>query len=272
MKKILRIITKFLSYIFIKIINRILKKTNYKILPALDNLKQFDFIYNVKTRRLVLENNKNEFEKIYIDTSFYNSELCNLGKKYSSNKSPMNLEGHRSGFSGLYSILFFQQKNKTIKLAEIGIEKNSSTQMWRKYFKNAEIHGFEFDQQKIKKAKKQKLKKTFYHRIDVTNPKIINESFKKTKIKYDIIIDDSTHIFEHQINVVNECFKYLRKDGILIIEDIYKNNKLYSEQNYYNILKKIKRYFREIIFIETLNMNNYTAGWKNEKILFFVKK
>ncbi len=144
--------------------------------------------------------------------------------------------------------------------------------MWRKYFKNAEIHGFEFDQQKIKKAKKQKLKKTFYHRIDVTNPKIINESFKKTKIKYDIIIDDSTHIFERQINVVNECFKYLRKDVILIIEDIYKNNKLYSEQNYYNKLKKIKRYFREIIFIETLNMNNYTTGWKNEKILFFVKK
>jgi hypothetical protein len=116
------------------------------------------------------------------------------------------------------------------------------------------------------------LKKTFYHRIDVTDPKIINESFKKTKIKYDSIIDDSTHIFERQINVVNECFKYLRKDVILIIEDIYKNNKLYSEQNYYNKLKKIKRYFREIIFIETLNMNNYTAGWKNEKILFFVKK
>ena len=34
----------------------------------------------------------------------------------------------------------------------------------------------------------------------------------------------------------------------------------------------IEKYFREIIFIETLNMNNYTAGWKNEKILFFVKK
>ena len=58
----------------------------------------------------------------------------------------------------------------------------------------------------------------------MTNPKIIDESFKKTKIKYDIIIDDSTHIFEHQINVINECFKYLNKDGILIIEDIYKND------------------------------------------------
>jgi len=272
MKKTLRITTKFLSYILIKIINKILKKTNYKILPALDNLKKFDFIYDKKTRRLVLEKNTNKFKKIYIDTSFYNSELCNLGKKYSSNKSPINLGGHRSGFTGLYSILFFQQKNKKIKLAEIGIEKNASTQMWRKYFKNAEIHGFEFDQQKIKRAKKQKLKKTSYHKTDVTNPRIINESFKKTKIKYDIIIDDSTHIFEHQINVINECFKYLKKDGILIIEDIYKNNNSYNECNYYNKLKKIKKNFREIIFIETLNMNNYTAGWKNEKILFFLKK
>jgi len=272
MKKTLRIIIKILSYIFIKIINKILKKTNYKILPALNDLKKLDFIYDKKTRRLVLGNNKNQFKKIYIDTSFYDSELCNLGKKYSSNKSPMNLGGHRSGFSGLYSILFFQQKNRKIKLAEIGIEKNASTQMWRKYFKDAEIHGFEFDKQKIKRAKKQKLKKTFYHKTDVTNPKIIDESFKKTKIKYDIIIDDSTHIFEHQINVINECFKYLNKDGILIIEDIYKNDNLYNESNYYNRLKKIKKNFREIVFIETLNMNNYTAGWKNEKILFFVKK
>ena len=111
MKRILRTIQKFLSYLTVRVVNKTLKNTNYKILPALENLKKFDYIYNLKTRRLVLKDSRKEFQKIYIDTSFYNSELCNLGKKYSSNKSSLNLKGHRSGFSGLYSMLFFLIKS-----------------------------------------------------------------------------------------------------------------------------------------------------------------
>ena len=57
----------------------------------------------------------------------------------------------------------------------------------------------------------------------------------------------------------------------MILEDIYRERKGYTELDYYNSLREIKHLFYEIVFIETRHINNYTAGWKNEKILFFVK-
>jgi len=163
-------------------------------------------------------------------------------------------------------------KNANINIAEIGIEKNASTKLWRNYFNKAEIHGFEVDFEKIKKAKKDKLKNTYYHYMNVNIEKSINEGFKKIKKKFDIIIDDSTHIFNDQIRIIKNSKKYLKSGGILVIEDIYRNRKEYEEYKYYDKVKKFKNEFREILFIENRNINNYTASWKNEKILFFVKK
>ena len=272
MKKIVRVLTKYIIINLLKIINSSLKYTNYKVYPPLDNLKKIKFDYSKETRRLVIDTKKEQFDKIYVDTSFYNSKLCHLGKKYNSNKSAFNLKGHRSGFTGIYSILFFNLKKKKIKMAEIGIEKNASTQMWRNFFVKAEIHGFENDVGKIKKAKKQKLKNTFYHQLDVSKKNEIIKTFGSVKKKFDIIIDDSTHIFEDQIRIIKNTHKFLNKGGMLIIEDIYKNRKKHDEKNYYYELRKIKKEFQEIIFIESSHINNYTASWQNEKILLFVKK
>ena len=102
--------------------------------------------------------------------------------------------------------------------------------------------------------------------------KNIRESFKKTKCKFDIIIDDSTHIFEDQINIIIETYKFLKKDGILIIEDIYRYLKDYEEDNYYKKLHHLKKEFNDIFFIESINYNNFNASWKNEKMLVFIKK
>ena len=60
-----------------------------------------------------------------------------------------------------------------------GIENNASTKMWRKYFSKAKIYGFEFEDIKIKKAKKHKLKNTVYHKIDVSNQNNIQKTFSK---------------------------------------------------------------------------------------------
>ena len=143
--------------------------------------------------------------------------------------------------------------------------------MWRNYFKKAIIHGFEFDDNKIKKARNHKLKKTYIHKIDVHNEKDILDSFKKTKTKFDIIIDDSTHIFEDQLRVVKNCYKFLKRNGILIIEDIYKYRNKYSEENYFKNLKKFKKYFYNIVFIDCSHVNNFQTSWKNDKILLMVR-
>ena len=85
--------------------------------------------------------------------------------------------GHRSGYTPYYDLLFRHLKNEKINFAEIGIENNASTKMWRKYFSKAKIYGFEFEDIKIKKAKKHKLKNTVYHKIDVSNQNKINKAY-----------------------------------------------------------------------------------------------
>ena len=271
-KKIYRISVKFISFLLIKIIASIIKMFGYNISPALDKVNIFNYDYSSITRRLVFKENKNSFSKISIDLSFSNSILCRLGKKFSANKSPFNLNGHRSGFTALYDLLFARLKEKKINFAEIGIFKNSSIKMWRSYFSKAKIHGFEYNEKYIKSAKKNKLTNTYYHKIDVANESSINESFKKVKKKFDIILDDSTHEFNDQIRIIKNCHKYLNNSGVLIIEDIFRFRDKHSEIKYFYSLKRLKKYFHNIVFVEINHINNFTASWKCEKILLIIKK
>lgn len=247
-------------------------KSNYKIIPAIADYKKLKFDYSKKTRRLVLQNPSKTFGKIIIDSSHLETELCLLGKKYFTNKSSLNLEGHRSGYTGLYSLLFNRLKQENCTVAEIGIEKNGSTQMWREYFTKAKIHCFEIDKKKIELAKKQNLKKVKYHYIDVNKPEEIRKTFNKTKTKFDIIIDDSTHQFDHQINIIKNVHKYLKKNGYLVIEDIYRFKRNYKETRYFQQLKQFSKIFSKIVFIETHHANNFTANWNCEKLLLLIKK
>ena len=271
-KKIYRVSSKFIIFSFFYLITPLFKKLAFNITPDLSKINFLNFNYSNNTRRLVFNTkNKKKFDKIFIDTSLSNTKLCELGKKFPTNKSPIQLIGHRSGYTGIYNLLFSPLIDKTINLAEIGIEDNNSIKMWRSYFKKAAIHGFEFNDKKIEKAKKHKLNKTYIHKINVNDKKNIIESFKKIKTKFDIIIDDSTHIFEDQMRVVKNCYKFLNEGGILIIEDIYKNKNKYSEENYFKNLTKVKKYFYDIVFIDCGHINNFQAKWKNDKILLMVR-
>ena len=271
-KKKIRFISKIFNIWIIRFFNFTLKKANYRILPTLNSNEKFNLKFSSKTRRFILKKNSDKFGKIIIDSSSEETDLCRLGAKFKTNKSSLNLDGHRSGYTGFYNLILNHLINKNCHVAEIGIEKNASTKMWRQYFNNASIDCYEIDKEKINLGLKDKLKKVKYHFIDVRSKKIINNQFQKNKKKYDLIIDDSTHLFDHKINIIFGVYKFLKPGGILIIEDIYRIKKGYEEEKYYEKLKKIKKYFSYIAFIETPHINNYTASWKNEKILILIKK
>ena len=78
-------------------------------------------------------------------------------------------------------------------------------------------------------------------------------------------------MFDHQINIILCAHKFLKPGGIMVIEDIYKHRRNYEENNYFEKIKHIKN-FSYVVFVETPNVNNFTANWKNEKILLLVKK
>ncbi|MDC3090817.1 hypothetical protein OA848_00355 [Rickettsiales bacterium] len=214
---------------------------------------------------------KNKIGRLYFDSSYINSELCALGKKYGTDKSPYNKELHRQAYTAFYSLIFSSLKNKKIYFAEIGILNNASIKMWKKFFPYAIIYGFEFFDRYILAAKKDKLKEVFYQKIDVKKRSSIGSTFRKLKKKFNIIIDDSTHQFNDQINVIKEVIPFLETGGYLVIEDIPINDKSFTEDIFYEKLKNELKFFDFISFIDCNHIIRCSKGSNNTRLLILIR-
>ena len=203
---------------------------------------------------------------IKIDSTNSITDLCLLGKKYPTDKCPYNEDNslHKHAYTAIYDLLFSHIRYNIIQFGEIGILDNNSMKMWREYFPNANLYGYEWYDDKLDKAKEDKLPYTYYGKIDVTDNKSIEEEFKKLTWKFDILIDDSTHIFDDQITLINTTCKYIDKGGILIIEDIFISE---EEDRYKKALNHLSKYFSSATFIYAEHTLKYSPGWNNDKLL-----
>ena len=204
------------------------------------NLEDFSFLDSI---RGVVFNLKQKIGKLYIDTTFSKSKFCKLGETEFNYTSPYNNHGHRHPNTSIYDLILATFKRKKINIAEFGIASNASMRIWRNYFTEAEIQGFEIKEDLIENAKKENLKNVYYHKLDVKDDFAIDYKFaqlKKNDVDFDVIIDDSSHAFEDQVKIISECFKYLKTGGIIIIEDIYRYDENYSEQKFYLKLSSFK--------------------------------
>lgn len=212
-------------------------------------------------------------ETLKINYKNNSSELCELGKKYDTDKSSqrnnVTNERHCHPYTLFYDGLFKNKKNDSLKIAELGILDGASLLMWKEYFTNAEIFGFEYSEYYINKFKNNfNNDRITLSNIDVTNNDSIINAFSKMNVSYDIIIEDTTHQFEDQIRVIENVYNYLKPGGILIIENIFKS---YNENNYINRLRHILEHFQDYYFVELDHINRNSTGWNNDKLFILVK-
>lgn len=201
------------------------------------------------------------------------TELCEIGKKYdtdkSSQRSNVTDRRHCHPYTLFYDGLFRENKNEKLEVAELGILEGASLLMWQEYFTNSNIYGFEYNSALINKFKEQHNNERIHlSEIDVTNKESIQNAFEKLNVMYDIIIEDTTHQFEDQIRVIENVYKYLKPGGILIIEDIFKS---YDENDYIKRLTPILANFQDYYFIELDHVNKKSTGWNNDKLFILVK-
>ena len=211
---------------------------------------------------------QNYGKTMYIDSTYCKTELCQIGSEMNTDKAPFALNSvcckHRKGYTAVYSMLFSKYKNAILNFAEIGIEAGASLLTWNNYFsEKCNVFAFEFEKQKIEDAKKLNLKNTTFVHTDVNNIEYLDTSFNETNVLFDIIIDDSTHNIEHQNNIINTVSKYLKPGGMLIIEDIYRNQHI----NSYVIDTDIWE-FHTFIICHHENRNCFD----NDKLLYLIKK
>jgi len=201
------------------------------------------------------------------------SELCEIGKKYDTDKSSQrnNVTDNRHchPYTLFYEGLFRNHKNKNLDIAELGILDGGSLLMWREYFINSKIYGFEYNTNLINNFKQNfNNDRITLTNIDVRNKDSIANTFKELNILYDVIIEDTTHIFEDQIRVIENVYQYLKPGGILIVEDIFKS---YNEIDYINRLQPVLENFQDYYFIELDHNNRNSTGWNNDKLFILIK-
>ena len=132
--------------------------------------------------------------------------LVEIGKKYPTSKNI-------SGFIEIYETLFKDFRDKEINILEIGIENGDSLRLWRDYFKHANICGIDILKKEFK------INNVNIMCGDQSDLSFLSEVVKKYD-KFDIIIDDGSHLAKHIIKSFSYLFNFLHKNGIYIIEDL----------------------------------------------------
>jgi hypothetical protein len=207
-----------------------------------------------------------KINSISIDSTNSITELCLLGVKYPTDKSPYNnnKDLHKHAYTSIYNLLFSNIKYNNIKLGELGILENHSMLSWREFFPNAELHGFEWFDSRLIKALADGIPNCEYTKMNVTNPESIEQGLSAAGSDFDILMDDSTHVFEDQIKFINVAYKHLKPGGFLIIEDIFINAK---EEDYAKQLSHLSSYFSSATFIFANHDLKHSPGWNNDKLL-----
>jgi len=204
------------------------------------------------------------------------SELCEIGAKYDTDKSSqrknINNNRHCHPYTLFYHSLFQKKRHQPIHLAEIGILHGESLQMWGEYFThfNTKIIGMDYDEGFLRQFHSSNTDARI--QLEWTNVKddnVIHQSFEKSGIKYDIILDDSTHEINDQIRIIKKVTPFLKPGGILIIEDIFQSQ---EEKEYVNQLGAILEQFQTYYFISMEHVNRNSTGWDNDKLFVLIKK
>jgi hypothetical protein len=209
-----------------------------------------------------------------IDTTHTYTDLCEIGKQALTDKSPyliLNAELHRHPYTGVYAMLFAPLKNKDIDFVEIGVAGGSSVVLWWNYFTNASLYFFDRDQNFLNNVKAIEFpdREPYLALMDVSVDDGIRTSLEATGKMFDVILDDSSHVYEDQIRIAKEAFPFIKSGGYLIIEDIYRSE---SEVKYENDLADIISECTMAYFVVCNHEERYSPGWNNDKLFVLVKK
>lgn len=212
--------------------------------------------------------------KTYVNTIEQNESLMfNAGIKYRTDK----LTHH--GYERFYDYFLTPFKNKNINFFEIGVDKGRSLKLWNDYFTKGKIYGMDIDHEYDHEKGK-------VFKGDQSNIKDLNRIIKELG-KSEIILDDGSHVPEHQLFSFNHLFENLLTfGGIYIIEDIetsyWKKSTLYGynvnagydkSNNIVNIFRNISDIVnREFLSTDDLNkIKKYNQiNFENLKYISFI--
>jgi hypothetical protein len=139
--------------------------------------------------------------------------LDELGLKYGTDKAS---SGHN--YLKLYERYLAPIRHTNAKILEIGVLNGASLAVWEAYLPNGTIIGADINIATRRFARPRVA-------IEIINQSDI-EQLTQLGIKhgpFDVIIEDGSHFWEHQITSLKTLFPFVKNGGIYIVEDLQTN-------------------------------------------------
>lgn len=116
----------------------------------------------------------------------------------------------------IYDRHFARFRGRDITILEIGVSGGGSLELWRRYFgPSARIFGVDINPD----CKRFESPGTRVFIGNQGDPAFL-ERLAKDIGPIDILIDDGSHAFDHQLTTFRALFKYIREDGLYVCEDL----------------------------------------------------
>jgi hypothetical protein len=204
------------------------------------------------------------------------TELCKLFERYGSDKCPHYFHT----YSEHYYDIFNPIRDDVRLFIEIGVgnhelmagrivprdkyQAGASLRAWNDFFTHAHIYGldinttdfFEYDRVKClwtDQSKPIELEKTFDE---------IKRLEGRPTLNADVILDDGSHIVDHQLLSIKTLAKYLKPGGLYIIEDIKTKDLGTFTSLQIDGLTMIKSYYEPVN--KTPNQNSFVVYKKSQ--------
>jgi hypothetical protein len=139
--------------------------------------------------------------------------LDELGRRFRTDKSSIHHD-----YLTFYERFFEKFRDQQVKILEVGIHRGFSLEVWREYFQRGTIIGADI---------KPLVPAPPSSRITI---EVIDQSNIEDLVQlgirhgpFDIIIEDGSHLWEHQITTFRTLFPFVRDGGIYIAEDLQTN-------------------------------------------------
>ena len=148
---------------------------------------------------------------------YFNSDK---GEKYinqythPSKKTKIKIQAH--GYSRIYQDIFYPIKNKVLNIMEIGSFYGNASAALFFYFKKSKIYGADINPDMFR-YKADRIESLYVNSSSLSSIK--NDLINKN-IKFDIIIEDASHMLKDQIISLFYLFPILNKGGYFIIEEL----------------------------------------------------
>lgn len=128
-----------------------------------------------------------------------------------------NDKGGQHSYLETYDELFKPFKNKSTIL-EIGLAMGDSLILWDKYFSDCHIIGADITV--VFEPKGYKNNKVDIVQADATAEDFVSKLPLDQGELFDVVVDDGSHLTQHQITTFNLLKGKMKKGGIYIIEDL----------------------------------------------------